>query len=56
MTKEQIKELENETKFKFFLLKFGVRGLEEYRTFNDEEKKICIEEYIKYKNTKKFNY
>lgn len=56
MTKEQIRELENENKFKFFLLKFWVRGIEEYRTFSEEEKKICIEEYVKYKNEKKFTY
>lgn len=56
MTKEQVQELENETKFKFFLLKFGVKGIEEYKSFTEDEKRICLEEYVKYKNEKKFTY
>lgn len=57
MKKEIMQELENEIKFKFFLLKFWVKGMEEYKSFNEDEKRICLEEYVKYKAEKKeINY
>ena len=45
MKKEIMQELENEIKFKFFLLKFWVKGMEEYKSFNEDEKRICLEEF-----------
>jgi len=57
MKKEIMQELENEIKFKFFLLKFWVKGMEEYKSFTEDEKRICLEEYVKYKEEKKeINY
>lgn len=57
MKKEIMQELENEIKFKFFLLKFWVKGMEEYKSFTEDEKRICLEEYVKYKAEKKeINY
>lgn len=31
-----------------FLRAFGVKGLEEYKTFNANEKTICLREYARY--------
>ena len=41
---------------KKFLIAFGVKGIEEYRTFTDEQKRICIREYLKTfrKSTKRY--
>jgi len=39
--------IEDSQKFKKFLIAFGVKGIEEYRTFTDEQKRICIKEYLK---------
>lgn len=48
MTEDKRKEIENSAKFKFFLLKFGVKSFNEYLQFTEEEKKICLEEFEKY--------
>ena len=42
-----IMAIEDSPKFKKFLIAFGVKGIEEYRTFTDEQKRICIREYLK---------
>ncbi len=39
--------IEDSQKFKKFLIAFGVKWIEEYRTFTDEQKRICIREYLK---------
>ena len=39
--------IEDSQKFKKFLIAFGVKGIEEYRTFTEEQKRICIREYLK---------
>lgn len=41
------KDLENSPRFRAFLVAFGVKGIEEYKTFTRTEKLICIREYLK---------
>lgn len=53
MTEDKRKEIENSAKFKFFLLKFGVKSFAEYQSFTEDEKKICLEEFVKYANEKR---
>ena len=39
--------LETSEKFIKFLIAFWVKGIEEFKTFTDEQKQICIREYLK---------
>jgi hypothetical protein len=39
--------IEDSARFRKFLIAFGVKWIEEYKTFTDEEKAICIREYLK---------
>ena len=47
-----VKAIEDTSTFKVFLIRFWVHNMYEYRNFNDREKNICIEEYIKMKQEK----
>lgn len=40
--------IEDSPRFKKFLIAFWVKGIGEYETFTEEEKAICIREYLKY--------
>lgn len=40
--------IEDSPRFQRFLIAFGVKGIEEYKTLSDDEKAICIREYLKY--------
>ena len=44
-----VKAIEDSSTFKVFLIRFWLHNMQEYRSFNDREKSICIEEYIKTK-------
>ena len=46
------KAIEDSPTFKVFLIRFGLHNMQEYRSFLDREKSICIEEYIKMKQEK----
>lgn len=39
--------LESSEKFIKFLIAFWVKGIEEYKTFTEGQKQICIREYLK---------
>ena len=47
MTLAEKQAIENSPKFRFFLQKFWVKGIEEYRGFSESEQQICLEEYKK---------
>lgn len=47
MTPDEKQTIENSPKFRFFLQKFWVKGIEEYRSFSESEQQICLEEYKK---------
>jgi len=40
-------DLEKSERFIKFLIAFWVKGIEEYKTFTEEQKTICIREYLK---------
>lgn len=46
------KAIEDSATFKIFLIRFGLHNMQEYRSFHEREKSICIEEYIKMKQEK----
>ena len=46
------KAIEDSPTFKVFLIRFGLHNMQEYRSFQEWEKSICIEEYIKMKQEK----
>ena len=44
--------IEDTSTFKVFLIRFGLHNMQEYRSFDDRDKSICIEEYLKEKLAK----
>ncbi len=52
LTDDMVRAIENTPTFKVFLVRFWVHNMQEYRLFNDRERSICIEEYIKTKTEK----
>jgi hypothetical protein len=46
------KAIEDNSTFKVFLIRFGLHNMQEYRSFEDRDKSICIEEYLKEKLAK----
>ncbi len=44
--------IEDTSTFKVFLIRFGLHNMQEYRSFEDRDKSICIEEYLKEKLAK----
>ena len=46
------KAIEDSPTFKVFLVRFWLHNMQEYRSFQEQEKSICIEEYIKMKQEK----
>ena len=46
------KAIEDSATFKIFLIRFGLHNMQEYRSFDDRDKSICIEEYLKEKLAK----
>ena len=49
LSDDVVKAIEDNSTFKVFLIRFWLHNMQEYRSFNDREKSICIEEYIKTK-------
>ena len=49
LSDDVVKAIEDNSTFKVFLIRFWLHNMQEYRSFNDGEKSICIEEYIKTK-------
>ena len=52
LSDDVVKAIEDSSTFKVFLIRFWLHNMQEYRSFNDREKSICIEEYIKMKQEK----
>ena len=46
---KMVKAIEDTPTFKVFLIRFWLHNMAEYREYDDKEKSICIEEYIKTK-------
>jgi len=46
------KAIEDNSTFKVFLIRFWLHNMQEYRSFEDRDKSICIEEYLKEKLAK----
>ena len=44
--------IEDNSTFKVFLIRFWLHNMQEYRSFEDRDKSICIEEYLKEKLAK----
>ena len=42
-----VKAIEDNSTFKVFLIRFGLHNMQEYFSFNEEEKSVCIQEYIR---------
>ena len=42
-----VKAIEDTSTFKVFLIRFGLHNMQEYFSFNEEEKSVCIQEYIR---------
>ena len=49
LSDDVVKAIEDNSTFKVFLIRFWLHNMQEYRSFNDRERSICIEEYIKTK-------
>ena len=49
LSDDVVKAIEDTPTFKVFLIRFWLHNMQEYRAFDDKEKSICIEEYIKTK-------
>ena len=52
LSDDVVKAIEDNSTFKVFLIRFGLHNMQEYRSFSEWEKSICIEEYIKMKQEK----
>ena len=46
MKKYNVEKMNTPT-FRQFLEDFGVKGIEEFKTFTDEEQQTCVREYLK---------
>lgn len=49
LTDEMVKVIEDTATFKIFLIRFWLHNMAEYKGFDENERSICIEEYIKTK-------
>ena len=49
LSDDVVKAIEDCSTFKVFLIRYGLHNMQEYRSFNDRERSICIEEYVKTK-------
>ncbi len=56
LSDDVVKAIEDNSTFKVFLIRFWLHNMQEYRSFNDRERSICIEEYIKMKQEKDPDY
>jgi hypothetical protein len=52
LSDDMVKTIENTSTFKVFLVRFWLHNMQEYYSFSDKEKSICIQEYIRYKSEK----
>ena len=47
LSDEMVRAIEKTSTFKVFLVRFWLHNMQEYFSFNEEEKSVCIQEYIR---------